>query len=338
MLALAALTLAGLLAPEPDLQVRVDRRTREVVLTIGPFDVPGQAPGARHSHGSELAGHDLPLFPFAWPVSGWGNGFRYLIRDGTGRELPRQMIHHLNVINRSRRQLVEPVYERTFAIGQETGDVQLPPSIGVRLEEGSDMAVHLAFENPGTEPLKGVTVVLRVRYLPGNMVPGPRSVNPVPLDVAYRPGGSNSFDLPPGMNRFEREFVFPISGRMLALGAHLHDHARSISLTDVETGRVMATLQTRRDSLGRVRSVEREIYGIYGQGLRIRAGRRYRVTVEYENPSGQTIELGGMGILGGLFMADRPDKWPAIDRSDPGIRADEAMLARRRSPGHYHAH
>jgi len=333
-----ALFLVGTVPAHNPLTVRVDPRHHEVILTFGPVDVPRQQPsGQPHHHGGEAAGHDVPLMSFDWPVDCWANGFRLTIVDRLGGKLSNRLVHHLNVIHLGRRQLVEPVFERTFAIGQETGKVVLPPSIGVRLERGSPLAVHLAWENMSDADLEDVTLELAIHYLPANTVPAPREIHPVPLDVAFTPGGSNSFDLPPGASVFGREFRFPISGRVLGLGAHLHDYARSIRLEDVESGKVLGILHTRADSTGRVQGIERIIYGAYGEGLRIRKERTYRVVAEYDNPTGQVIPLGGMAIMGAIFMPDNPREWPALDRSSPGLQADMAMLERRAtSVAHVH--
>jgi hypothetical protein len=45
-------------------------------------------------------------------------------------------------------------------------------------------------------------------------------------------------------------------------------------------------------------------------------GHRYRVTVSYDNPTGQPIPDGGMGVVGGLFVPDRGVTWPAADPRD----------------------
>jgi hypothetical protein len=332
MLALGLVLLGTLPAHNP-LAVRVVPKQHDVVLTFGPVDIPRQA-GEHHHYGAEAEAHDLPLMRFDWPINCWANGFRLTLRDRQGRVLSNRLVHHLNVIHLGRRQLVEPVFERTFAIGQETGNVQLPPTIGVRLLQGSPLAVHLAWDNEGDANLEGVTLELAIHYLPANLTPAPREIHPVPLDLGFTPGGSNSFDLPPGRAVFEREFQFPVSGRLLGLGAHLHDYARTIRLEDSESGKVLAVLNTRADSTGRVQGVERVIYGAYGEGLRIRKDGRYRVVAEYLNPTGETIALGGMAILGGIFMPDNPRDWPPLDRSSPGLLADLAMLERRSHPGH----
>jgi len=329
MFAMLLLLQAGITGSGQPLQVELDRKHRDVVLTVGPLDVPHQESG--HHHGMVEAGWqpDIPLLTFAWPIDSWAGGFHLSLRDAAGRPLSRRLLHHLNLIHQGRRQLAEPVYERTFAIGQETADIVLPPTLGVRLERGAPLAIHLAFHNEA-EDLRGVMIELRIRYLPSNMTPAPYQVIPVPLDIGFTPGGENTFDVPPGNHSFERDFVFPISGRMLGLGGHLHDHARSISLVDLEKGKVLVTLHPVTDSSGRVLSVEREIYGAYGGGLRIQAGRRYRVVAEYDNPTGATIEQGGMGILGGIFMPDDLKAWPALDLADPALLADRSMLERRR--------
>jgi hypothetical protein len=48
----------------------------------------------------------------------------------------------------------------------------------------------------------------------------------------------------------------------------------------------------------------------------------------YDNPSGRRIVGGGMALLGGIFAPEHPERWPAIERTDPVFRADAAGLDR----------
>ena len=50
--------------------------------------------------------------------------------------------------------------------------------------------------------------------------------------------------------------------------------------------------------------------------MHLEPSHRYRVTVQYLNPTGQVIPDGGMGVVGGLFIPDRDIVWPATDPSD----------------------
>ena len=39
----------------------------------------------------------------------------------------------------------------------------------------------------------------------------------------------------------------------------------------------------------------------------------YRLTVEYDNPTGETIPDGGMGSIGGIFLPSKGVEWPRVD-------------------------
>jgi len=44
--------------------------------------------------------------------------------------------------------------------------------------------------------------------------------------------------------------------------------------------------------------------------------------VSYDNPTGQSIPDGGMGVVGGLFIPDRGSAWPATDPADSLYQRD----------------
>ena len=52
----------------------------------------------------------------------------------------------------------------------------------------------------------------------------------------------------------------------------------------------------------------------------------YRVTVEYDNPTSDTIPQGGMGVVAGLFLPSA--QWPTADTTDATYRADRAHYLR----------
>jgi hypothetical protein len=334
MLALLAVLAVDSLSPKPDLTLEVSPRL--VILRVGPLELPA-SPGANHATLYNQGNHDLPLLPFVWPMDAWARGFRLTIRDGSGRVLPNRLLHHLNVIHQGRRQLLQPMFERTIAMGQEAREVRLPATIGVRIEAGSPMALHLALVNDTPEALSGVTVELSIDLHPYNLVPRPREVRPVAFDIGITPGGNNSFTLPGGTSVFQREFVIPVSGRLLGLGAHLHQLADSISLIEVRSGRVLATLRPQTDSAGRILRVTHRLFGVTGPGLKLRAGERYRVLAVYTNP-GVPQRDGGMAAMAGIFMPDNLRGWPVLDRSDPGLLADLALLNGRLAAGAGHHH
>lgn len=325
---LLVLALAVPRVDVPPLLVRIDSAKHDVVLVLGPFHLAASAPGESHEAMHHGAGHGLPVFRFSWPVDGWARGFRVAIHDGGGRPLPRRLLHHVNVLHLGRRQLTQPIYERTIAAGQETDEVLLPRSLGVRIDAGAEMALLSAWANDTGDDLHEVVLELTVPYLPANTTPRPREVRVVSFDVGFRPGESDGFDLDSGRTVHQREIVLPVDGRLLAAGGHLHDYAESLSLVDVASNKVLVALAPRTDREGKVLGVSRKLFGVSGDGLRLRAGRSYMVVAVYRNPLGRTLREGGMAVLGGLFAPDDLARWPALDPGDAAFAADLAGLDR----------
>ncbi|HEX2451594.1 MAG TPA: hypothetical protein VHJ69_10645 [Gemmatimonadales bacterium] len=322
--------LALLLAPAdpspeaPNLRVAVDSAAREVVLE---YRIPAPL-GAHHASGHGAHAHHLAhvqrLAQFSWPVTGWARGVSVELESASGTPLPRRVLHHVNLFNLERRQLVHAGIERLWAAGPETASVRLPATVGVRLAAGTRLALLVAFD-PAELP-EGSRVRVRVSWLPMNMTPRPMDVLPMQLSVNFRPGRTVAYDLPAGPSRRSFEFVVPISGRVLGASGHLHDYGIAIRVEDVETGRTVIELRAERDSLGQIRGMPQQLYGVAGRGRPLRAGRRYRITADYDNTSGRAIPLGAMGEIAAIFAPDRAEEWPLLDLSDPDIAYDLAVL------------
>jgi hypothetical protein len=86
--------------------------------------------------------------------------------------------------------------------------------------------------------------------------------------------------------------------------------------------RIVAT----RDTNGKLIKVSRKLYGVSGEGLKLKADHKYRVVGEYDNPTGETRIKGAMAHMVGLFVPDDMSKWPKIDPSDPTYQRDLASL------------
>jgi hypothetical protein len=68
--------------------------------------------------------------------------------------------------------------------------------------------------------------------------------------------------------------------------------------------------------------------------VHIEPSHRYRVTVYYDNPTGQRIRNGGMGVVGGLFSPDRGVAWPATPPGDSLYQQDLRHAMRIGGGGH----
>lgn len=306
------------------LRVVTDSSRHEVRIE---YRVSGQtASHGEHAHGEGgHGGHVQRMLRFESPITGWFRGASVELEDADGQPISQRLLHHINLINLSRRQLVHGGVERMWAAGPETDATVLPAGVGMPISSEMMLAVVVAYD-PAHLPA-GSLVRLRLSWSPRTFVPTPVDILPMPLDVNYRVGESAAYDLPAGRSSRSFEFVMPIAGRMLGAGGHMHDYGVSLRLEDAQTGRTIFNLKAKKDSTGKVLGMPREVYGVAGRGRKLEAGRRYRLTATYDNPTGRSIPLGGMGEVGIGFTPDRPERWPALDLAEPDIAADLANLA-----------
>lgn len=320
-----ALALVQSAPSAPPLNVRIDSTRHAIAIEYRVRESPAAAEGEHAHHGGGHAAHVQRMVRFPAPVTGWLRSARLELTDPDGQPISQRALHHFNLLNMSRRQLVHGGVERMWAAGQETEETSLPAGVGMPLSKEMMLGIVVAY-NPGDLP-PGSTVRLELLWTPANTVPRPLDIYPLPLDVNYAVGRSAAYDLPVGRSERSFEFVMPIDGRMLGAGGHMHDYGVSLRLEESESGRLVFDLRAVRDSTGRVHSIEREVWGIAGRGRKLEAGRRYRLTAVYDNPTGAVIPLGGMGEVGIGFTPDDFNEWPRLDHADPDVAGDLAHLA-----------
>ncbi|MGD2047720.1 MAG: hypothetical protein PVH96_16030, partial [Gemmatimonadota bacterium] len=71
-------------------------------------------------------------------------------------------------------------------------------------------------------------------------------------------------------------------------------------------------------------------------GVRLEAGRRYRVVGVYDNPTGELLPKSGMAYLAGAFIPDDMDAWPELETDDARYARDLAGITGEEAP-HGHA-
>ncbi len=279
----------------------------------------------------ELPAIDLPAGSMAlppasiaeFPVNGSIYGFRAELLDEHGRRLPAELLHHMNVMNPTERELFLPISRRVLASGRETGEIHFPwLLIGTRVHSGEQVLANVMLHNPTAVGYHGVRVRMVLNYVPEHR-PWPfLSVLPWQLDVGF-PVGDKSFDLPPGRSERSYEGRPAVPGKVVAMGAHMHEYGRTIELWDATTEKLLWHGEAVSPAPGQPAAVPvTKFWGITGIGVRITPEHRYRVRVIYENPTGQTLAAGGMGVIGGLFMPDRKAVWPATNPNDSLYQKD----------------
>lgn len=326
ILAASLLTGIGPTAPEPNVTIEIDSARKELTITAGPYDLPNMPPMEDHAMMDLGMSHDTPVQQFEWPLEGWFRGFRIALVDAKGKEVPRDVIHHMIMVNFSRRQLIYSAAERLMGAGTETDDVSVPRTIGVPMTPGMRLGMYVAWHNDTGTDLEGVFLKVTMLWTPKNQNPQPVNSMPVYFDVNLTVGGSNTFDVPPGKSEKAHQFTLPVGGRLLGVGGHLHDYGVRVRLEDAESGKVITTVAATRDSAGKVRNVARRLFGVSGEGLRLKANHPYRVIGEYDNPTGETLVKGAMASMVGLFVPDDLSKWPEIDPQNADFQRDMASL------------
>ncbi|HEY7682434.1 MAG TPA: hypothetical protein VH879_07295 [Gemmatimonadales bacterium] len=319
--------------------VTVDSARHEVQVRAGPFRLPNMPIMEDHGMMDMGMGAMTPVYHFTWPIEGWMRGFGSHVEDAHGRLLPKHLMHHMIGVNYSRRQAIYPAAERLFGSGAETADATIPATIGVPMRPGMDLGFYIMWHNDTGTDLDSVYMSLTLKYSPRNQNPRPVEVLPLYMDVNLTVGGTNTFDVPPGRSEKAWEFTFPLDGRLLGYGGHLHDYGESVRLEDVTTGKVVAQVRAIKDKDGKTTGVTRSLPGVRGEGIRLRGGRTYRVVGVYDNTTDRTLKNGAMAHITGIFAPDDMSKWPGVNESDPEYQKDLASLESQGSDemgGHEH--
>lgn len=306
--------------------VTVDSSHHAVNILTGPFDLENEMPMDEMMEMGHAMAHDAPVHRFVWPVDGWLRGFEWSLVDAKGNPVPREVMHHLIMVNFDRRQLLYDAAERLMGAGSETEDATVPKTIGIPLTAGTRLGFYINWHNSTGRNLEGVSLKLTLLWTPKNQNPRPANALPIYMDVNLTIGGTNTFDVPTGKSSKAYEFTMPIGGKLLGIGGHMHDYGTSVRLEDAESGKVLTRVVATRTPDGRVLKVSRRLFGVTGEGLALKANHRYRVVGDYDNTTGKVRPEGAMAHMVGLFVPDDLRQWPAIDPKDSTFRTDMTSL------------
>lgn len=299
---------------------------RTVELVVGPVELRDGMPHLR-----------LPVQMVTMPTSGWIRGFDWTITDAEGRELPDDLLHHVNLVDPDRRQLFAPTPQRVLGAGRETRRTMLPPVVGVPFDRDTRYMVSAMFANATGTDHPDARLRVRIHYLAaGDRLVRPHDVQPFYLDVTG-PVGGKDFGVPPGRTVKAWEGSPAVEARILGAGGHLHDYAERLRLIDLTADRVLWSVAPNAAAGGRVHSVP-EGHFWWGGGIPVRPDHRYRVEVVYHNPTDRPSPLGGMGVVAGAVMPVGDASWPELDRSDRAYCLDlmNHVTAPARLSGHGH--
>ncbi|MGQ0815764.1 MAG: hypothetical protein ACT4O1_15110 [Gemmatimonadota bacterium] len=311
------------------LRVTHDARNSELLFSVGPIDLPAAGEHAgHHDHIEQPKAQSVTL-----PVDAYLHGFTTEIVDGEGRKLPDVLLHHMNIIAPQRRELFSQIMQRVGAAGAETGSVALPRLLGYPVATGDSLIFTVMFHNPTDTSYSQAELRVRMKYSSTGSVLPKLAIQPFYVDV-MPPAGIHAYSLPPGRSSRSWEGSPAIPGRIIALGGHMHKYGVALRFENVTTGKILWEAKPAVDDSGSVIGMPRKSF-LWRLGVQMNPAHTYRLTAEYDNPTGETIENGAMGTLGGIFVPDERALWPSIDRSHPEYIADVHVTYGRTGGSHH---
>ena len=312
---LAAVLLARPLAAQRS-RISVSRQGDTVlVVTLGPVNLP--------AHADHMDIDQLALQTWRMPKAGWLRGYRVDMVDQDGNPLPEELLHHAEMVDLERRDLLRAAYNRVVSVGKETHQLTLPPTMGYPVREHQELGINAMLGNATATSYPEAYVRATITVTPAG-TPNIRNVMSLYAETSYDSTGDSDFDLPPGESSKVVEFSVPVAGRVLGLGGHIHDYGTRFVVVREGTGDTVYNAAPRLDSSGAVAGMPQ--VPMFGRTLRIAPGDRFLMTVFYNNTSGRMLEKAGMGTFGMVFVPDDLTQWPTLDKNDPGVQRDLAGL------------
>lgn len=288
------------------LEVRNDKATETLMVRLGPLDLP--------AHIGHHALAQAPEFFLTIPFDGWLVAYHPRLVDEAGDPLPKKLLHHVAFWNTGRPDfLCRRKQEHIFGAGGEMNDWPALPGFGYRVAKGDRIRISTMFHNPTDRSFPNLYFEVRTEYrLSSADRPQLKNVYPVWFDVQQC--GDSGYDLHPGVNVNQGGFQFPYTGTLLGVGGHLHDFGLRLLLENATRKEKIAELDSTLDPQGHILSMPVVNFVSRG-GYRLNEGEAVRVTATYDNPTGEALPEGAMGIVVGYFLPDNDTLMAALKKT-----------------------
>ncbi len=272
-----------------------DAAAREMTIRVGPVSLP--------AHTGHRSVAQPRTFFLTIPFDGWLTAYHPRVTNARGQRLPNQLLHHAAFYNIARRDLLcANRQEHIFGAGGEMTDWPSVPGFGYHVKKGDRIRITTMFVNPTNKSYPKAFLEVRIDYrIAQSGSNGPKNVYPVWFDVAGC--GNSSYNLPPGESTKTGKFKLRYSGRLLAVGGHLHDYGQWLVLKDATSNETIASLEANANASGHVLSMPIVSFANHG-GYALHRGDVIKVTDAYNNSRGKSISDGAMGIAVGYFLPD----------------------------------
>ena len=239
-----------------------------LVVKLGPVRLP--------AHADHMDIDQLALQTWRMPMAGWLRGYQVEVVDQNGTALPHELLHHAEMVDLERRDLLRPALNRIVSAGKETASLLLPPNMGYPVRERQELGINAMLGNPTATEYREAYVRATVTLLPAG-TPDVRPVMSLYAETSYDSTGDSDFDLPPGASHKVVEFTVPVGGRLLGMGGHIHDYGTRMVVVRAGAGDTLYNVVPRLDSTGAVAGMPQR--RLFTSVLRIAPGDRFVMTV-----------------------------------------------------------
>jgi hypothetical protein len=111
-----------------------------LIVRLGPVRLP--------AHADHMDIDQLALQTWRMPAGGWLRGYHVEIVDKDGALLPHELLHHAEMVDLERRDLLRPALNRVVSVGKETATLLLPPGMGYPVRERQEIGINAMLGNP----------------------------------------------------------------------------------------------------------------------------------------------------------------------------------------------
>jgi hypothetical protein len=266
-----------------------------VTLTFGPIDLPS-------GHDGELAA-SMPKHIFQLPKDMYMVGYKSSVFTKEGKELPRNYLHHILMLNNDKPSVSCPGEPLFFGgAGLEMTEARFPEGYGVKLGKGEHLMSIVAFYHKAP-PTKNVMATFTMYMAPESKPVKEMDVYQVGVNiVCYSKFGQREADqtdegieIQPGVQVHKAPLKFLMDGCVKFAYPHGHDELLMIALENKTKKQTLLRTVPDVDLDGTFREFQPHQVFKDAQGFPVTTADEYEMVMVHHHPLQKTEPQHGMG-------------------------------------------
>lgn len=274
---------------------RVTMENDQVTLTFGPVDLPS-------THDGDLAA-SMPKHVFQLPRDMYLTGYKSAVFTKDGRELPRNYLHHILMLNNDKPSVSCPGEPLFFGgAGLEMTEARFPEGYGVKLAKGQNLMSVVAFYHKAP-PTKDVMASFTMYMAPEGAHVKELEVYQVGVNVVcyskFAQRGPDQTDegieLKPGVQVHRTPLKFLMDGCVKFAYPHGHDELLLIALENKTRNQTLLRTVPDVSMDGTFREFQPHQVYKDSRGFPVTKEEDYEMVMVHHHPLQKKAEQHGMG-------------------------------------------